>query len=388
MAPSHFSLSAIARPNILKLKPYRCARDDYSSGILLDANENSYGPALQSPPAEQQLNRYPDPHQSELKSKIAKFRNVPSIDHLFLGVGSDEVIDLLFRVFCRPGENGDKVLITPPTYGMYQVCADINDVGVVKVPLVTEDGRFQLDVEKVLERLSTDTSIKLVFLCSPGNPTGSSLSRRDILRILSHPTYKGLVIVDEAYVDFVDPNDDDKKSALDLVTDWENLVVCQTLSKSFGLAGIRLGIAISNPPLISLLNKTKAPYNISTPTSTLALSAFSDSSISAFHNNVSALLSQRSLLLSVLPSLPHIQTIIGTNDANFVLARFVDKDGNISNDVAKKVYTLLAEELGVVVRFRGNEIGCEGCIRITVGNEQENKVLVEKLKEAVKKVIG
>lgn len=393
MAPKTFDLHHIIRPNILKLKPYRCARDDYSTGILLDANENSLGPsipksipqAMSSPPSS--LERYPDPHQTELKKKIAQFRNISSIDQIFLGVGSDEVIDLLFRVTCCPGENGDKVLITPPTYGMYQVCADVNDVNVLKVPLIVDDHRFQLNVEKIMETLSNDDKIKLVFICSPGNPTGSSISRKDICKILDHPTYKGLVVIDEAYIDFVCPDDGDKQSCIDLLSRWPNVVVCQTLSKSFGLAGIRLGMAVANSQLITILNNTKAPYNISTPTSLIAQSAFSSPSLETFRSNVAKLLSQREFLIKTLPTLPFISEIIGTNDANFVLARFVDQHNNPSNRIAEGVYKKMAEKLGVVVRFRGKEIGCEGCLRITVGSEEENKILIEKIKEAVQETI-
>jgi histidinol-phosphate aminotransferase len=232
-----FDLKKVIRPNILALQPYRCARDDYSAGILLDANENAYGPSLSEFRAGD-LNRYPDPLHPEIKERIVSLRNIPSIHNVFLGVGSDEVIDLLIRIACVPGK--DKILITPPTYGMYSVCAQINDVGVVKVNLNVENGAFQLETDAVNEALKADPSIKITFLCSPGNPTSTCLSHDSIRAVLENPDYNGLVVVDEAYIDFVDQTKNPSVSTW--ISKYPNLVVMHTLSKSFGLAGIRMGL--------------------------------------------------------------------------------------------------------------------------------------------------
>ncbi|KAI5821591.1 PLP-dependent transferase [Schizophyllum commune Tattone D] len=250
MKPAHFNIENAVRPNILALHPYRCARDDYQEGILLDANENSLGhsiPSAQSLPQEIQdtiglnLHRYPDPSHRAIKERIAALRGLPGPEYVFLGVGSDEVIDLLMRICVAPGK--EKILTTPPTYGMYAVCAQVNDVGVVKVPLELsgangeggERGRFSLNVNAIKQAVSADPTIKLIFLCSPGNPTGTSLSLSSIRELLEYEPYKGVVVVDEAYVDFAG----DETSAVNLVREYANVCVMQTLSKSFGLAAIR-----------------------------------------------------------------------------------------------------------------------------------------------------
>ncbi|RUS33159.1 pyridoxal phosphate-dependent transferase [Jimgerdemannia flammicorona] len=226
-----FILENVVRPNILALKPYRCARDDYSEGILLDANENAYGPSLPSSEGGS-LNRYPDPTQRLVKEKLVALRSLRGAENLFLGVGSDEVIDLLIRIFCVPAK--DSVLITPPTYGMYTVSAQINDVKVSKVNLDVEEGRFQIKPEEINARLASDPSIKLVFLCSPGNPTGTVLSHASIRAILENPSYAGVVAVDEAYVDFV--ADDCDGSVANWIDKYPNLVVMQTLRDYAGWA--------------------------------------------------------------------------------------------------------------------------------------------------------
>ncbi|KAJ3050352.1 histidinol-phosphate transaminase [Rhizophlyctis rosea] len=392
MARDRFDLQAVVRPNIWALKPYRCARDDYSTGILLDANENSFGPALplthQSPItlptdasySDSHLERYPDPHQAEIKTSLASLRGLSSTSHFFLGVGSDESIDLVIRVFCQPGK--DKILICPPTYGMYGVCAQVNDVEVVKVSLDVEGGRFQLQTELVKKALAADPSIKVVFICSPGNPTGTLINHDDIRTILNFEEYKGVVVVDEAYIDFcVTEAGQSPASTAKWVEEYPNLIVCQTLSKSFGLAGIRLGVSISSPQIAQIFNNTKAPYNISSPSSIIARSALSPSGISQMQSHVSRILSERSRLITSLKSLPSIGRILGGNDANFVLAEVLDKEGGKAcNERAFGVYKELAEKLGVVVRYRGTELGCEGCLRITVGTEEENGRLLERLR--------
>ncbi|GAA5804866.1 histidinol-phosphate aminotransferase [Helicostylum pulchrum] len=371
-----FDLSKIIRPNILALKPYRCARDDYSSGVLLDANENAYGPSLATQ-REGDLNRYPDPYQSQVKERILKLRGLSSTKNLFLGVGSDEVIDLLFRIACVPSK--DKILITPPTYGMYSVCAQINDVQVVKSPLIVENGAYQLDMDNVFETLKANPEIKLIFLCSPGNPTGTCLSHASIRTVLESD-YQGLVVVDEAYVDFVDK---EEGSVATWVEQYPNLVVMQTLSKSFGLAGIRVGIAIGHPDVIQILNNTKAPYNISTPSALIAAEALSDEGIRTMHDYRKRLIAQRDVLIEKLAHVKGAGRILGGNDSNFVLVEILDKNNKPCNDRAVKVYTMMAESLGVVVRFRGMEYGCNGCLRITVGTEEENITMINMLEKAL-----
>ncbi|KAL1743015.1 pyridoxal phosphate-dependent transferase [Schizophyllum fasciatum] len=398
MKPAHFKVENAIRPNILALHPYRCARDDYQEGILLDANENSLGhsiPSAQVLPQELQdtiglnLHRYPDPSHRAIKERIAALRGLPGADHVFLGVGSDEVIDLLMRICVVPGK--EKILITPPTYGMYAVCAQVNDVGLVKVPLELsgangeggERGRFSVDVDAIKKVVDADPSIKLIFLCSPGNPTGTSLSLASIREILEYEPYKGVVVVDEAYVDFAG----DETSAVNLVREYANVCVMQTLSKSFGLAAIRLGIALAQPPLMQVLFNTKAPYNISTPAAHLALAALSDDALATMRAKVATLTASRAKLLDALAALADVGlgAAIGGNDANFVMVPVLDRSGSGKPDNARSeaVYKTMAEGHGVVVRFRGKEPGCEGCLRITVGTEEENGVLVKKLREVL-----
>ncbi|KAI0765240.1 histidinol-phosphate aminotransferase [Fomes fomentarius] len=394
--PAHFDIERVIRPNILALHPYRCARDDYSEGILLDANENALGHSI--PPSSflepevkstlgLDLHRYPSPTHDPIKSRLAQIRGLPSTDYVFLGVGSDEVIDLLIRVCVAPGT--EKILITPPTYGMYSVCAQVNDVGVTKVPLELngeageggENGRFSLKVDEVKKAISADPSIKLVFLCSPGNPTGTLISLKSIREILEFEAFKGIVIVDEAYIDFAD----EKASAVSLIKEYANLCVTQTLSKSFGLAAIRLGIAFAHPALIQILMNTKAPYNVSTPTASLALSALSPEAIDTMKRKVSTLVKGRDELLRGLKELIPLGLgeVIGGNDANFVVVPVLEKSGsgNPDNVRAQKIYKTLAEQEGVVVRYRGGEPGCAGCLRITVGSEEEIQVVLKKFGE-------
>ncbi|KAI9468451.1 MAG: histidinol-phosphate aminotransferase [Benjaminiella poitrasii] len=372
---SNFDLTKVIRPNILALKPYRCARDDYSEGILLDANENAYGPSLTSTP-KGDLNRYPDPYQVQVKERLLKLRKLSSVTNLFLGVGSDEVIDLLIRIACVPTK--DKIVITPPTYGMYSVCAQINDVEVVKSPLNVKDGAYQLDLDNLFSAFKANPETKIVFLCSPGNPTGTCLSH-DSIRAVLESDYKGLVVVDEAYIDFVDHAEG---SVANWVNRYPNLVVMQTLSKSFGLAGIRLGIAIGHPDLIQILNNTKAPYNIGTPSALIAKDALSDEGIAKMYDYRKRLIAQRNVLINKVKDVEGLGRVLGGNDANFILVEVL-KDGKANNERAVKVYSMMAEKLGVVVRFRGTEYGCEGCLRITVGTEEENVKLMDMLQKAL-----
>ncbi|KIN08496.1 hypothetical protein OIDMADRAFT_110945 [Oidiodendron maius Zn] len=384
-----FNLQTCARPNILVLEPYRCARDDYKddgTNILLDANENAYGPALSingslaaSPDPNDPsvdflgLNRYPDPHQHELKQLLCNLRNTHvhtqkniTPANLFVGVGSDEAIDALLRCFCIPGR--DKILVCPPTYGMYAVSAQVNDVGLVKVPLLPAP-EFALDVSTIISTLSgpESSNIKLIYVCSPGNPTGSLIKKADLQKILEHPTWNGVIIVDEAYIDFAQEG----SSLAEWVAEWPNLVVMQTLSKAFGLAGIRLGAAFTSPDIASLLNNLKAPYNIPSPTSAIACQALQTAGLNVMRDHRANIVGQRDRLLTELQKIKGIGRLRGGTSSNFLLVEVLNGAGSPDNTTALKVYQSLAQNRGVVVRFRGKEHGCLGCLRITVGTEAE-----------------
>jgi histidinol-phosphate aminotransferase len=297
-------------------------------------------------------------HQADLKQLLCNLRNThthtsKNIDpeHLFVGVGSDEAIDALIRAFCAPGK--EKILTCPPTYGMYSVSAQVNDVSLVKVPLQLPS--FNLDVPAIQKALASDPSIKLAYLCSPGNPTGKLLRKEDVQAILE-TNWNGVVVLDEAYIDFAPEG----ASMAEWVAEWPNLVVMQTLSKAFGLAGIRLGAAFADPAVARILNNMKAPYNISNPTSQLAQAALSPKHLDVMTQNKDLIVKQRERLIEELPKIPGIGELHGGTESNFLLY-----------EVALAVYEGLAEEKGVVVRFRGKEYGCEGCLRITVGTEDE-----------------
>ena len=304
---------SLARPNILALAPYHCARDDYTEGVLLDANENAYGPVARcpgdadgswaeaAPPAvEAELNRYPSPYQWELKELLAAHRGVRR-ENFFVGVGSDEAIDLLFRVFCEP--RGDNCLITPPTYGMYKVCAAVNDVDVLKVGLTPA---FDVDVGAVLAAVTPRT--KLLFLCSPGNPTAKSIPLATIERLLNaRECARALIVVDEAYADFATT-----ESACPMVARYPRLVVLQTLSKAFGLAGARIGFACGDARLIQLLNNVKAPYNLNKLSSKLARKALSPAGLATLQRNVADTLAERARLAAALEALPFVRKVFVT----------------------------------------------------------------------------
>lgn len=280
----------------------------------------------------------------------------------------------LLRCFCTPGQ--DKILTCPPTYGMYAVSAQVNDLEVVKVPLDTKKA-FKLRPDAINASLSSDPSIKIVYVCSPGNPTANLVSKPDLQQVLEHPTWNGVVVLDEAYIDFAP----DGSSLAEWVTEWPNLVVMQTLSKAFGLAGIRLGAAYTSPPIARLLNSLKAPYNISSPTSTLACAALQPKNLAVMKSNREKILMQRDRLVEELPKIPGIGRFLGGADSNFLLVEILDRPrdegGRPSNETALVVYVRLAETKGVVVRFRGKEVGCLGCLRITVGTEEEVNTLLE-----------
>ncbi|EGZ28465.1 hypothetical protein PHYSODRAFT_349166 [Phytophthora sojae] len=370
----------LIRPNILALTPYRCARDDYDQGILLDANENSLGPPLQGHETLQamELERYPCPYQPELKKVITDYRNKNSTEKIgqantFLGVGSDEAIDLIIRVACTP--RVDNILITPPTYGMYSVCANIHDVGIVSVPLQIEAPAenlkglkpdlplpsFHIDPQEILNAATATT--KVIFLCSPGNPTANLLRLQDIETILNSKKYKGFVVVDEAYIDFADT-----PSLCTLVNKHKRLIVLQTLSKGFGLAGIRLGIAFGDPKLIQVLNNVKAPYNISKLTSDVARKAFSN--LGELRKNVNVIKEEKYRVIKELQKLSFVRRIYAS-DSNFVLFEIPH---------ALTVYRQMASR-GVVIRFRGNQHLLTDCLRATIGSREENDRMLELLVE-------
>jgi histidinol-phosphate aminotransferase len=300
-------------------------------------------------------------------------------DNLFVGVGSDEAIDALLRAFCTPGK--DKILTCPPTYGMYGVSAQVNDVEVVKVPLDV-DADFAAQPEKINDKLSADPLIKMVYLCSPGNPTGSLVSKEAVQKVLEHPSWNGIVVLDEAYIDFAPEG----SSLAEWVTEWPNLVVMQTLSKAFGLAGIRLGAAFTSPPIAKLLNSLKAPYNIPNPTSQIAYQALQEENLAVMHKNREQIIQQRNRLLSEMPRIKGVGRFRGGRASNFLLVEMCDGQGSPSNEVALQVYERLAERRGVVVRFRGKELGCLGCIRVTVGTEAEVTRFLKELKTVLEDV--
>ncbi|KAF4435029.1 histidinol-phosphate aminotransferase [Fusarium acutatum] len=378
--------------------PIVCDYKDDGTNILLDANENAYGPSLSADVAGKAANgvevdllglhRYPDPHQEPLKKQLCELRNTHAHtdktlkpENLFVGVGSDEAIDALLRCFCVPGK--DRILTCPPTYGMYSVSAQVNDVALVKVPLL-EAPTFSIDVPAVMEALEKESNIKLVYLCSPGNPTGSVLAKSDVQQILDHPTWNGVVVLDEAYIDFA-PED---ASLAEWVTEFPNLVVMQTLSKAFGMAGIRLGAAFTSPPIARLLNSLKAPYNISSPTSALASYAVSEKGLAIMRDHRARLLEQRDRLIKELPKISGVGRLRGGTESNFLLYEMLNTAGEPDNTVALAVYEKLAEGKGVVVRFRGKEHGCQGCLRITVGTDAEVTRFLESLKTTLAEVRG
>jgi histidinol-phosphate aminotransferase len=340
-----FIISDLVRKNIRDLTPYASARDEYSgsASVFLDANENPHN----SP-----LNRYPDPKQTELKKVIAALKDQEAA-HIFLGNGSDEGIDLLFRVFCEPGI--DNVITVDPTYGMYRVCARVNDVATKSV-LLQKD--FSLDPEEVLG--AVDSQTKMIFLCSPNNPSSNSFDREAMVRIIDSAR-TSIVVVDEAYIDF-----SKEKSMLSLVPEKKNLVVLQTLSKAWGLAGIRLGMAFAHPELISYLSKVKYPYNLNSLSISEALIRLND--LHQKNEWISAILSEREKLSERLNSFSFVDMVF-PSDANFLLVRMSDP---------RNVYDYLMER-GIIVRDRSTVSLCEGCLRITVGTEDENQLLCDAL---------
>ncbi len=340
-------LDQLIRPNILQLKPYASARDEYQGAVdnmtFLDANEN---------PFETGLNRYPDPYQNALKEILARQKGV-SKEEILIGNGSDEVLDLIFRVFCEP--NIDNVITLPPTYGMYEVLANTNAIAIKRVNLTSE---FQIDVEGILEKVDAHT--KLVFVCSPNNPTSNSIAIDRVETLLER--FKGIVVIDEAYIDFSNQN-----SWIKRLSKYPNLIVTQTLSKAYGLAGIRLGTCYASIDIITTLNKIKPPYNVNALSQKEAISALSKNKVL---REIKALIKQRSWLEEALKNVEFVEKIY-PSDANFLL---------IKVDDANKRYKELIER-GVVVRNRSNQPLCTNCLRITVGTAEENQELIKTMRQ-------
>ncbi len=337
------NIENIIRENILNLKPYSSARDEYKGddGIFLDANENPFGT----------YNRYPNPQQTALKSKLAEIKGV-SPDNIFLGNGSDEVLDLAFRIFCEPKK--DKVLTFTPTYGMYEVAANINDVELIELPL---NKKFQIDRYKLAPYFN-DENLKMIFICSPNNPTGNVLNTDDIDFILNN--FKGIVLIDEAYIDFCP-----EFSFVNKINEFPNLIISQTMSKAWGLAGIRLGIGLMNTTLLSYFNKVKAPYNISSVNQQVALHSLAKRD--EYLANVQRILDERQNLIAKLSDLSIVDKIYPTS-ANFILVKVND---------ANKVYQNLIL-MKIIIRNRDSVL--KNCIRITIGTADENERLITALK--------
>jgi len=341
-------IQKLLRPNIRKLKPYSSARDEYSGqeGIFLDANENTLGTLEKGV-----LNRYPDPYQRQLKQELQTIYNVDSAN-LFLGNGSDEALDLLIRAFCTPQK--DKLLIMPPTYGMYSVAANINNVEIQKVPLSKD---FQIQTKKVLQNVSDQT--KIIMICSPNNPTANIFDPESIQKLLHR--FKGIVVLDEAYVDFTK-----KQNGLEWLTDHKNLVVLRTFSKAWGMANIRLGMAFANQEIIEVLNKIKYPYNVNGLTIRKAQELLQKKSIK--EQAVSTIIQEREKLKVALEKIEGIKTVF-PSEANFLLARFKN---------ARQLFEYLRDR-NIIIRDRTREKHCQGCLRITIGTPEENIRLIEEI---------
>ena len=338
-----FNINNLVRANIKALKPYSSARDEFkgTADVFLDANENPFG----------ELNRYPDPQQSKIKEKLSTIKSVET-NQIFIGNGSDEVIDLAFRIFCEPGK--DKVLTFTPTYGMYDVSANINNIEVIKQPLIND---FQINLNQLQPYLDFE-DVKIIFICSPNNPTGNSINTEDIEYIIEN--FNGIVIVDEAYIDF-----SSQASFIKNINKFNNLIVSQTFSKAWGLAGVRVGVAYANEAIIALYNRVKPPYNVSTLNQEAVLECLNNQS--EVSKNIDIILSERTKLKDALNQLDIVKKIYPT-DANFLL---------VEVDNADKTYQYLIDKK-VIIRNRNTQV--ENCIRITVGTAIENQKLIEALK--------
>jgi histidinol-phosphate aminotransferase len=336
-------INLLVRDNVRTLTPYSCARDEFKgkNGIFMDANENPFGT----------LNRYPDPYQKELKAEIAKIKDIAE-EKIFLGNGSDEIIDLCLRVFCRPGI--DKVLTFTPTYGMYEVSASINDIKVLKIPL---NKSFQIDLYEA-GKMFSDINLKLIFICSPNNPTGNCMNYSDIEYIIAN--FNGIVVIDEAYIDF-----SDKPSFIKMVDKYPNLIIMQTFSKALGLAGVRVGMAFANPVTIQYFNKLKPPYNISMLNQKAALEKLKKTGV--YKNQLAKIIMERKRLSENLKKNKLTEKVFHS-DANFLLVKV--KDANL-------IYKKLVER-NIIVRNRSSVF--DNCLRITIGKPAENNALIKELK--------
>ena len=340
-----FNIKNLVRPNVLAMKAYSSARDEYTGkeGVFLDANEN---------PFPSSVNRYPDPYQRELKEEIAKVKGVET-NQIIVGNGSDELLDLLFRAFCVPGK--DTVVTIKPSYGMYDVLAQTNDIKLIEVPL---DHDFNLNGEAILESAH---SAKMIVLCSPNNPTGNLLNRNVILDILSK--FSGLVVIDEAYIDF-----SNGKTFLQELNNFSNLFVSQTMSKAYGMAGIRVGLGFGNIEVIDILNKIKPPYNVNELSQKFALARLRD--VKQVAEEVLQLLLERSRVLAILQDNKHVERIYRT-DANFILFKVANADDLYQHFASNQV----------VVRNRTKQFGCENCLRVSIGTHEENERFIQILNE-------
>lgn len=340
------NIQDLVRPTIKALKPYSSARDEFQGNsddmVFLDANEN---------PFENGVNRYPDPQQRTVKSLLSKIKNSPQ-HNMLLGNGSDEVLDLIYRAFCEP--NQDNIITLPPTYGMYSVLANINAIEIKSVQL---DANFEPKVDEILNIANSNS--KLLFLCSPNNPTGNSFEAKSIEILVNE--FKGIVVIDEAYIDF-----SNEESWTSRLNEFPNLIVIQTLSKAYGMAGIRLGICYASEEIISVLNRIKPPYNVNELTQQKAISQLEQYKLT--QQQVADILKERDLLVAKLESINYISNIY-PSDANFVLAKVDD---------ATKRYNQLIEK-GIVIRNRTTQPGCENCLRFTIGTSEENKILIDAL---------
>jgi histidinol-phosphate aminotransferase len=346
----------LIRKNIRNLKPYTSARDMYTKGILLDANENSFGSVVEV--IGETLNRYPDPHQLSMRKRLGTYLGI-SFHKLFFGVGSDEIIDLIIRIFCEPGK--DSIMILEPTYGMYKVAADINDVRSETI-LLTKN--FDIDTEAIIN--NWNNRIKIIFLCSPNNPTANLLNKNSIKKLLQET--KSIVVVDEAYIDFAG----EENSCIDLINEYPNLVLLRTFSKAWGLAGIRLGYCIGDEEIINYLFKIKAPYNISSLTRKAFQEAFSN--ISKKNELVSSILAEKQFLIKELKEINNIEKLF-PSDTNYILIKIKD---------ASSIQKLLAEA-GIIIRDRSSQPNLENCLRITVGTHEQNKRLLDLLNKVLNK---
>jgi histidinol-phosphate aminotransferase len=345
-----FDLDKLVRDNIKRLVPYSSARHEFTgkASVFLDANENAFGS-----PLPEKFNRYPDPLQWQLKFQLARIKGVPA-ENIFIGNGSDEVIDLAYRIFCNPAM--DNVIVCPPTYGMYEVSANINDVQVKKVNLTEE---FQLDAEGILN--AVDDNTRLLFICSPNNPTGNNMNRADVEMLLNN--FPGIIIIDEAYINY-----SRQKTFIQELTEYPNLIVMQTLSKAWGLAALRLGLCFASMDIIELFNKVKPPYNVNDASQQLGLEALQDAT--TVNNWIRQVVEQKEILLKEIAELSFVKKIYHS-DANFILVKVAD---------ANALYNYLSAK-EVIVRNRSKDVHCENCLRITIGTPQENDTLINLLKK-------